>query len=712
MTRKKSFKKKPKSKKNLQNQLYQFFHHHPQKKVNIKQLSKKLQLSETWEEVRHAVYVLQSRGVVESAGEDRFMLHSDRAKSESYQVREGRVDIIRSGAAYIIPEDGSTDIFVPAKHLNHALNGDLVKVRTTGSSRNKPFGEILEVIRRQQDQFVGTVISNRKQYFVLTDNPLIPFDIVLKEFPDDIELDDKIIVQITDWKLGRNQVAAKYLERLDIEDVNDYNMKSILLRQGFSVNFPSEVEEEVAEINPAISAEEIQKRRDFRSVLTFTIDPKTAKDFDDALSYQVLDNGLIEVGVHIADVTHYVRPHTALDQEAYRRSTSVYLVDRVAPMLPEKLSNDLCSLNPHEDKLTFSAVFTFDQKLNVTSSWFGRTIIHSDHRFTYEDAQEVIENKTNLYRDQVVQLNKIAKRLRQQNIRHGAIQFETDEVQFELNDKNEPIGVFVKERKDAHLLIEDFMLLANREVARYIAEKGKEHEIPFIYRVHDLPDIDKLNEFSIFVRDLGYELQTQTPQQIAKSLNAIQEAAQKDPILKMLAPIAIRTMAKAVYTTNNIGHFGLGFSFYTHFTSPIRRYADVLAHRILAENLDQTFREKKSRLEDQCKHISTQERKAIDAERESISYKQAEYMARHVGESFIGYISGIIERGIFVSLADSKCEGLVRFDSMNEGFSVADHRLRAMGLHSGKVYSFGDEVKVRIISADPDRREIDMVIDE
>lgn len=407
-----------------------------------------------------------------------------------------------------------------------------------------------------------------------------------------------------------------------------------------------------------------------------------------------------------------MQPHTALDQEAYRRSTSVYLVDRVAPMLPEKLSNDLCSLNPHEDKLTFSAVFTFDKKLNITSSWFGRTIIHSDHRFTYEDAQEVLENKTNLYQDQLVQLNKIAKRLRQQNIHRGAIQFETDEVQFELNDKNEPIGIFVKERKDAHLLIEDFMLLANREVARYIAEKGKEHEIPFIYRVHDLPDIDKLNEFSIFVRDLGYELQTQTPQQIAKSLNAIQEAAQKDPVLKMLAPIAIRTMAKAVYTTNNIGHFGLGFPFYTHFTSPIRRYADVLAHRILAENLDQTVREKKSRLEDQCKHISTQERKAIDAERESISYKQAEFMARHVGESFIGYISGIIERGIFVSLADSKCEGLVRFDSMNEGFSVAGHRLRAMGLHTGKVYSFGDQVNVRIISADPERREIDMVLDE
>ncbi|MEZ4898157.1 MAG: ribonuclease R [Saprospiraceae bacterium] len=712
MARKKQFRKKPKSKRNLQNQLYQFFHHHPQKKVNIKQLSKKLQLDASWEEVRHALYVLQNRGIVETIGEDKFMLHSSRKNGDSFQMKEGRVDTIRSGAAYIIPEDGSTDIFVPAKHLHNALNGDLVKVKTTGSSRNKPFGEVLEVIKRQQDQFVGTVISGRKQYFVLTDYPMIPFDIVLTDFPDDIELDDKIVVQITDWNYGRNLVAGKYLERLDIEDVNDYNMKSILLRQGFSLTFPAEVEEEVASINPVISDGEIGKRRDFRPVLTFTIDPKSAKDFDDALSYQVLKNGNIEIGVHIADVTHYVQPHTALDQEAYRRSTSVYLVDRVAPMLPEKLSNDLCSLNPHEDKLTFSAVFTFDKKLNLASSWFGRTVIHSDHRFTYEGAQEVLEKKSNLYQDQLLMLNKIAKRLRAQNIKRGAIQFETDEVQFELNDKNEPVGVFVKERKDAHLLIEDFMLLANREVARYIAEKGKEHEIPFVYRVHDLPDIDKLNEFGVFVRDLGYELQTQTPQQIARSLNTIQEAAREDPVLKMLAPIAIRTMAKAAYTTNNIGHFGLGFQYYTHFTSPIRRYADVLAHRILAENLDQIHRVKKAKLEDQCKHISIQERKAIDAERESISYKQAEYMANHVGESFIGYISGIIDRGIFVSLADSKCEGLVRFDSMNEGFSVADHRLRAMGLHSGMVYSFGDQVKVRITSADPERREIDMVLDE
>jgi ribonuclease R len=458
--------------------------------------------------------------------------------------------------------------------------------------------------------------------------------------------------------------------------------------------------------------EEIAKRRDLRDIPTFTIDPIDAKDFDDALSIEYFDDGSCEIGVHIADVTHYVKPNTALDKEAYLRSTSVYLVDRVLPMLPERLSNELCSLRPNEDKYTFSAVFKFDKKDNLIGRWFGKTIIHSDRRFAYEEAQEVIENKEGDMTKEILDMARIARKMRKQRFKEGAIAFESEEVRFKLDEDGVPIDVYIKERKEANLLIEDYMLLANKEVAIYVNKKEKP-EIPYIYRIHDLPNPDKVAEFARFAFELGVHLKTDTPEQIAKSYNDLAKKAQTEEALKMLQPLAIRTMAKAEYATDNIGHYGLGFDFYTHFTSPIRRYSDVLAHRILYQVLEnKNYRFNKETLDTQCRHISLMERKANDAERESIKYKQTEFMEKHVGSAFEGVISGIIDRGIFVELKESHCEGMVSFDTMYEAFEITDGRLKAVGLRTGKVYKMGDTVRVVITNADLQKRQIDMRMEE
>jgi ribonuclease R len=480
-----------------------------------------------------------------------------------------------------------------------------------------------------------------------------------------------------------------------------------LINTGFNIEFPEDVLAETAKIKDDI-ASEVSKRRDFRDITTFTIDPHDAKDFDDALSYRVLENGNTEVGIHIADVTHYILPDTALDKEAYLRSTSVYLVDRVCPMLPEKLSNELCSLRPNEDKLTFSAVFTFNEKNDIVEKWFGKTIIHSDRRFAYEEAQLILEAGEGDFVDELIKLNQIAYHLRKKRFKNGAINFETEEVKFRLDEHGVPIEVYVKERKDTNLLIEDFMLLANKEVATYMAKKDPAAEIPYIYRIHDVPNMDKLENFALFAREMGVKMNLDTPKNIAKSFDDLIKKAEKDENLKILMPIAIRTMAKAEYSSYNIGHYGLAFEYYSHFTSPIRRYSDVLAHRILFENLTKIKRFDKERLEDQCKYISKQERKAADAERESIKYKQVEYMKNHVGEEFDGIVSGMLERGIFVEIKGMMAEGMVPFERMSESFEVESSRLRAKGMRTGKIYKMGDSVRVRILKADMEKKQIEM----
>ncbi|MEO0341343.1 MAG: ribonuclease R, partial [Bacteroidota bacterium] len=553
--------------------------------------------------------------------------------------------------------------------MNSALNGDLVKIRAwTPRGRRKMEGEVVEILERSREHFMGTYWEYPKYALVAPDGPT-PMEILIdKEHNKGAKDGEKVVVKIVDWPGDKQPYPiGEITSVLGKAGSSDIEMKSILINNGFQLDFPEDVMAESEAIPLDIPEEEIAKRRDLRQTITFTIDPDTAKDFDDALSFKKLENGHTEIGVHIADVTHYVQIDSPLDKEALDRSTSVYLVDRVLPMLPEKLSNGVCSLRPNEDKLCFSAIFTFNEKDKITKRWFGKTIIHSDRRFTYGEAQEVIDTKSGDFVEEMLELNRLAKVLRKQKFKNGAINFETEEVKFKLNEKGEPIDVYLKVRKEAHMLIEDFMLLANREVATYITQKGQraEREIPFVYRVHDQPDLEKAAEIARFAAELGYDMDVSSPQSLAKAYNGLMAAAANNPGLKLLQPMAIRTMAKAEYTSNNIGHYGLGFDNYSHFTSPIRRYSDVLAHRLLELNLDgKTHRTNQAQLEEKCQHISRQERKAIEAERESIKYKQVEYLEKHVGEAFDGLISGFSDRGIFVELVANHCEGMVAFDSL------------------------------------------------
>jgi ribonuclease R len=649
--------------------------------------------------------------------------------SKDRKIVEGRVDMTRTGAAYIVSELLDTDVYVPIKYTNGALNGDTVKVMLfppppfrRGKPVRKPEGEIIQVIKRANEFFIGTLRFNRKYALFYPDNPSIPMDIYVPlEACDTAKDRDKVVVRVTDWQEGKGRIPlGKVTQVLGEVGGNEFEMKKILINAGFELEHSPEALQEALNIPDTISPNEAAMRRDFREILTFTIDPEDAKDFDDALSIQTLENGHLEIGVHIADVTHYLKPDSPMDKEAYQRSTSVYLVDRCNPMLPEKLSNNLCSLVPHQDRLTFSAVFTFDEKDKLVGRWFGKTIIHSDKRFSYEEAQTVLDGKPSetvssllifSELDQALKtLNRISKKMRKEREKNGAIGFETDEVRFKLGPDGVPLEAYVKERKDAHLLIEDFMLLANKEVALYIDEKSKvQQAIPFIYRIHDLPDMAKVADFARFAQQMGHPMKIDTPKQIAKSFNELMQKSRTDDRFKLLEPLAIRTMAKAVYSPENIGHYGLGFTHYSHFTSPIRRYSDVLAHRILERNLDgKSYRVDPSKLEEQCKHISNQERKAADAERESIKYKQAEYTKRHIGEVLTGIISGFLERGFFVELPDSKAEGLVDFRMMGDQFTVEEGNLRAKGRRSGVVLQMGDRVRVRVMAVDLMKRQIEL----
>jgi ribonuclease R len=628
------------------------------------------------------------------------------AKRTSSNVVTGIVDLTRSGAAYVIVEGMDDDVYVSPRNVGGAMNRDRVEVELTSKGRSrKPQGRIVNVVKRNIEQVMGTLRLFKSFAVVVPDRANIRFDVLIPSDKLNEAVDgDKVVAKITSWE--KESPSGEIVHVLGASGSHELEMQSILIHNGFNLAFPEEVIDESRELEDEITEEEISRRRDFRGVTTFTIDPITAKDFDDALSFRVLENGNVEVGVHIADVSHYVKPGSALDKEAYLRSTSVYLVDRVCPMLPEKLSNELCSLRPHEESLCYSAVFEIDQDNKVVKRWFGRTIIYSDHRFSYEDAQVVLETGEGPFASELKKLNKIAKAFRKKRFRDGAITFETDELQFKVDEMGETLEIFVKERKDAHLLIEDFMLLANREVATLIANKGKDREIPFPYRVHDVPDPDKLIDFQRFARELGFQMQIDTPKQVSKSFNRLAEAAKEDDRLRLLEPLAIRTMAKAIYTTNNIGHYGLAFDYYTHFTSPIRRYSDVLVHRILDHNLREIHREDKGTLEAKCKHISERERAAMTAERESVKYKQMEFLQNRVGQEFDGVISGVIEAGIFVELEDTRAEGLIAFRTMHGGFSMTAPFTASS--RTGDKFSIGQKVKVRIKKIDLPARQMDL----
>lgn len=688
----------------------------PKKRFTPKQLKKKMKVDNSVDSIAHALTTLEAEGKVFQV-KDGLYRWDRKANPATQQVAtttyQGKVDMTRSGAAYIIAEDLDDDIYVPAKHTNTAMNGDIVKVRVPlKSNRRRPEGVISDIVERSVTHMIGVVYKTKKYAIIqpISKSPISEIYVNYGQLPDDVEDGDQVLVEITTWGTAQNKaIWGKVTKKLEKLSHNDVTMLSILIDQGFDIEYPSAAVHEAEPMTAEITATELAVRRDFRAVTTFTIDPLTAKDFDDALSVQWLEDGSYEVGIHIADVTHYVRPGTALDQEAFNRSTSVYLVDRVIPMLLEKLSNDLCSLVPHEDRYVFSAVFTFDKDHKIKDRWLGKGIIHSDRRFTYEEAQEVIEGADGDHKKEILHLNKVAEKLRKQRFKHGAISFESDEVVFELDDDSVPLRAYAKERKAAHMLVEDFMLLANKEVAKYIAKLSKP-EVPMVYRIHDEPDPDKLADFSLFAKELGVTMQIDTPRQIAKSINKLGEAARENDALKMLQPLAIRTMSKAVYSTDNIGHYGLAFDHYTHFTSPIRRYSDVLVHRILFDNLATVKRYEKSKLEVQCKHISDQEKKATDAERASKKYKQAEYISKHIGEVFEGRISGMIDKGIFVMLAESHAEGMIPFRRLGEHYTLSGSRLKAIASKSGHIISMGDTVMVKILSVDLEERQIDMAL--
>ena len=723
--------------KELQQAIIRLFKQNPTKNYSARHIIEKLGIGNNKDSVKHALDQLEQSGQLKAIQKPKVQdVQIDTQESETplkaeglsqnrtmrSSIREtktpaergqngtyiGTVDVTRTGAAYIVCEGLENDVYVNMKSLNGALHGDKVKIAAYFSNRRRPDGEVLEVLERATDHFIGTFMNQRRYAIVMPDRLGMPEIFIEEADTKGAHHGEKVTVRVTKWLSRANKKLTGVVTTvLGKPGTSDIEMKSILINGGFNIEFPDDVSAETAKIKDDIAAE-VSKRRDFRDINTFTIDPFDAKDFDDALSYRVLDNGNIEVGVHIADVTHYILPNTALDKEAYLRSTSVYLVDRVCPMLPERLSNELCSLRPFEDKLTFSAVFTFNEKHEIVEKWFGKTIIHSKRRYAYEEAQEILEAGEGDFSDELMKLNQIAHHLRKKRFKNGAINFEVDEVKFRLDEHGVPIEVYVKERKDAHLLIEDFMLLANKEVATYMAKKDPSVEVPYIYRIHDLPNMDKLENFALFAREMGVKMNLDTPKNIAKSFDDLIKKAEKDEALKILMPIAIRTMAKAEYSTNNIGHYGLAFEYYSHFTSPIRRYSDVLAHRILFENLTKTKRFEKEKLEEQCKHISKQERKAADAERESIKYKQVEYMKKHVGDEFDGIVSGMLDRGIFVEIKGMLAEGMVTFDRMAESFEVESSRLRAKGLRSGKVYKMGDPVRVRILNADLEKKQIEM----
>lgn len=624
----------------------------------------------------------------------------------------GALEITRSGIGYVVISGGNGDVLVRPGNFNNALHGDTVQVRVTKMNpiTGKKEGRITEIVSRKQTEFVGTLqLATNYAFFVAdSDKPMPDLFIPLNKV-NGAKNKDKVVARMVQWDSADKNPVGEVISIMKAEDENDAAMKEILTEAGFPLTFSDDVMEESGRLPDSISNSEINKRKDFREVLTFTIDPVDAKDFDDALSIRLTKEGLYEIGVHIADVSHYVEPDTKLDEEAYRRATSVYLPDRVNPMLPERISNELCSLRPHEDKLTFSAVFQMDVHGKVKQQWIGKTAIHSDHRFTYEDVQEVIEKGEGKYSDEILLLNRIARSLRKGRFDKGAINFSSQEVRFKLDEKGKPIGIVIKESKEAHQLIEEFMLLANRSVAEYINKiKVNKKPVPFPYRVHDTPDEQKLLPFVEFAKKYGHKFDISSPDHIAKSFNTMLADVKGKPEQHVLEQLGIRTMAKASYATENIGHYGLGFEDYCHFTSPIRRYPDVMVHRVLESCLhEKPFIDKK--MDEKCKHTSERERAAMDCERASNKYKQVEFMKEHLGEVFEGVVSGVSSFGFWVETVLHKCEGLVSLTSLSDydDFRHIETDYALVGRRSGRAFRMGDKVMIRVVAANLDKRQLD-----
>ncbi|NOX45539.1 MAG: ribonuclease R [Chlorobi bacterium] len=693
------------------------FRNNPHRGYNFRQLSHALGIEDkaSKQVVKDILSKLEYNKEIVEARRGKYKLNPESLKKFlAKNTITGIVDMKQTGKAYILTKDLDEDIFIAANNTYHALNRDTVKVQLFPKRRGrKTEGRIVEVLKRGKKQIVGILDVSAKYAFLIPDDVAVPVDIYIPLTSlNGAKNGQKVIVRITDWPEHSKNPFGEVTDILGNPGEHKVEMQSILADFGFPVSFPNSVLKEAEKINNRISKEEINKRRDFRKTFTCTIDPKDAKDFDDALSLLKLKNGNWEVGIHIADVSHYVRPGNLVDSEAYERGTSIYLVDRVIPMLPEKLSNELCSLKPEEEKLCFSAVFELTEKADVVKEWYGKTIIYSDRRYNYEEVQKIIEGGNDNYRNQILTLHELSSKLRKKRFDNGAIAFSSHEVKFELDEAGKPIGAYVKEQTDSNRLVEDFMLLANRKVAETIGRRhGRQEPRTFIYRVHDEPNPEKLQTFAEFITKFGYKLNIGSRKSISSSMNQLFKQIRGKGEENMIEKIAVRTMSKAEYTVKNIGHYGLAFKYYTHFTSPIRRYPDLMVHRLLEMYLQGAKSVNPAEYEEKCVHSSEMERKALDAERASIKYKQAEYLLDKVGQEFNGLISGVSKWGLFVELDGNKCEGMVSLKYLDDDFYYLDEdNYMVVGHSHRKEYRLGDPIRIKVKRIDLGKKQMDFIL--
>lgn len=704
MARRKQEKKPGIDQKSLIEMITRAMAKNPRQPLNYKQIAAKLKITEKEEKraLSDALLRMKKDGIADERNHGKYIL-----KSVGGYVT-GTIDLTKFGYAFVLSEELDDDVFIAARNLNTALHGDQVKVLLYARHKGKrPEGEVVEIISRSRATFVGTVELTKQFAFLMPDNKNMPFDLFIPLTKlNGARQGQKAVARMVEWDQRTRNPVGEIIEVLGNPGENDTEMHAILAEFGLPNRFEPEVEAAAEKIPAEITAEEIAARRDFRDVPTFTIDPEDAKDFDDALSMRRLPDGNIEVGVHIADVTHYVRPGTLIEKVAQERATSVYLVDRTIPMLPERLSNHICSLNPDEDKLTYSAVFELDSKASVVREWFGRTIIRSDRRFSYAGAQQVIDTGEGDMKEQLLTLNSLAQALRSKRFASGSFAFERLEVRFNLSEKGVPLGILFREFGTANQLIEEFMLLANRRVAEYVGKKmsGK----TFVYRIHDKPDPEKLSSFSYFIKRFGYQIDTSNVKGLPTAMNKLMDEVSGKKEQNIIETLALRSMAKAVYSTDNIGHYGLAFSHYTHFTSPIRRYPDMMVHRLLTKYLEGQPARDKDKYSKLCEYSSKMERLATDAERASIKYKQVEFMSDKIGRVFEGVISGVTEWGIYVEIIENQCEGMIAIRELQDDYFEYDEENYCIrGRHSGKVYMLGDNISVEVARADLKKRQLD-----
>lgn len=704
---------KRKSKKDIINNIVNFFNRNSSESFSYKQLTERLGFNKPAEKqlINNILYDLK---------EDAFIIETSRGKFKSNNrgiFLEGIFERRSNGKNFFTPDDDSTHIFVAERNSAHAMNGDRVKIQMLAKRKGyEAEGEVLEILERKQNTFVGVLDVQKQFAFLVMDSKILANDIFIpKEKLNGGKDGDKALVEIIEWPQKAKNPIGKVIDILGQVGDNNTEMNAILAEFGLPYKYPEKIEAYANTISEEITSEEIAKREDFRNTTTFTIDPRDAKDFDDALSIKQLDNGNWEIGVHIADVTHYVQEGDIIDKEGESRATSIYLVDRTIPMLPERLSNGLCSLRPNEDKLCYSVIFEFDNEANIKKSHIARTVIHSDKRFTYEEAQDIIETGEGEYKEDVLKLNDLAKKLRAKRFEHGAIAFDRHEVRFEIDEKGKPISVYFKYAKDSNKLIEEFMLLANRTVAEFVGDVPKSKTAKtFVYRIHDLPNAEKMENLSEFIRRFGYKIKVDgTKTAVSKSINHLLDEVSGTAEENLISTIAIRAMAKAVYSTVNIGHYGLAFEYYTHFTSPIRRYPDMMVHRLLTRYLDGGRSASKQLYEDKCKHSSEMEQLAANAERASIKYKQVEYMSDKLGQTFDAVISGITEWGLYAEINENKCEGMIPIRDLDDDFYEFDEKNYCLrGRRNKRTYSLGDEIKIKVARANLERKQLDFALVE